>query len=245
MKNNLFWIIVICLSHLIIAQTKYLPKWQEGFLDIHHINTGKGNATFFILPDGTTLLVDMGDFSSEGLDRKSPPNPNDSLSPAQWVYDYIKEFHPKKDKATLDYALLTHYHDDHMRHLKSAEKTHPQGRYKLSGITELGSLIKIGTLIDRGFDLPFNLKDTELQNKMNSEYSSLINRLKEYWKFIAYQEKVNGLQHQKIIVGSSQQIHLKYHSDDFPDFRVKNLFGGGEISNSWDNKVSIKKFKRR
>jgi len=35
-----------------------LPAWQEGHLDIHHINTGRGAAAFYIFPDGTTLLVD-------------------------------------------------------------------------------------------------------------------------------------------------------------------------------------------
>ena len=35
-----------------------LPPWQEGCLDIHLINTGKGESTFYILPDGTTMLID-------------------------------------------------------------------------------------------------------------------------------------------------------------------------------------------
>jgi len=52
---------VITLSGL--AQVKVgdtLPSWSEGYLDIHHINTGKGEAAFFMLPDGTTMLVDAG-----------------------------------------------------------------------------------------------------------------------------------------------------------------------------------------
>ena len=45
------------------AQTvgERLPGWTAGTLDIHHVNTGRGNATFFLLPDGTTLLIDAGD----------------------------------------------------------------------------------------------------------------------------------------------------------------------------------------
>jgi len=47
------------LSSSILAQEgETFPLWTEGYLDIHHINTGKGDAAFFILPDGTTLLVD-------------------------------------------------------------------------------------------------------------------------------------------------------------------------------------------
>ena len=38
-----------------------LTPWSEGVLDIHHISTGKGNATFVIFPDiglgaGSTLF---------------------------------------------------------------------------------------------------------------------------------------------------------------------------------------------
>ena len=40
---------------------KVLPAWKEGYLDIHAINTGQGECTFFILPDGTTMLVDAGE----------------------------------------------------------------------------------------------------------------------------------------------------------------------------------------
>ena len=38
-----------------------LPLWAEGCLDIHLINSGRGECAFYILPDGTTLLVDAGE----------------------------------------------------------------------------------------------------------------------------------------------------------------------------------------
>ncbi len=30
-----------------------LQSWRTGFLDIHHINTGSGDASYYIFPDGT------------------------------------------------------------------------------------------------------------------------------------------------------------------------------------------------
>jgi hypothetical protein len=30
-----------------------MEPWTPGTLDIHHVNTGKGDATLLILPDGT------------------------------------------------------------------------------------------------------------------------------------------------------------------------------------------------
>ena len=37
-----------------------LPAWQKGYLDLHHINTGRGSSAYYIFPDGTTMLVDAG-----------------------------------------------------------------------------------------------------------------------------------------------------------------------------------------
>ena len=34
-----------------------LPAWQKGYMDIHHISTGRGDCNFMIFPDGTTMMV--------------------------------------------------------------------------------------------------------------------------------------------------------------------------------------------
>jgi LmbE family N-acetylglucosaminyl deacetylase len=61
-----------------------------------------------------------------------PERPNASRTPAEWIAQYIQQFSPRTP-ATLDYALVTHYHDDHM-----------------AAIPALGGLISIAKLIDRG-----------------------------------------------------------------------------------------------
>jgi len=48
---------------------KPLPAWKEGMLDLHHINTGRGDAAFYLLPDGTTFLLDAGEMPPDN----SPP----------------------------------------------------------------------------------------------------------------------------------------------------------------------------
>ena len=30
---------------------EYLPEWQAGYLDIHQISTGRGNAAYLIFPE--------------------------------------------------------------------------------------------------------------------------------------------------------------------------------------------------
>ncbi len=56
--------LTVCLLNLplLAAQTvgEVLPDWTPGILDIHEISTGRGCATFSMLPDGTTLLYDAG-----------------------------------------------------------------------------------------------------------------------------------------------------------------------------------------
>ena len=86
-----------------------LPKWTAGTLDIHHINTGKGNAALFVLPDGTTLLVDAGD-GSHRPPRGTPPRPDGSRPAGEWIARYARAMGAE----ALDYGYITHFHDDHM-----------------------------------------------------------------------------------------------------------------------------------
>jgi hypothetical protein len=55
-------LLLILLSGFLTARGQELTwqPWREGYLDIHHISTGSGNATFMVFPDGTTLLFDAG-----------------------------------------------------------------------------------------------------------------------------------------------------------------------------------------
>jgi hypothetical protein len=66
-----------------------LAPWSRGALDIHHINTGRGNATLFVLPDGTTMLVDAGDGGALPP-RGTPPRPDASRPPAEWIARYVR-----------------------------------------------------------------------------------------------------------------------------------------------------------
>ncbi|MBT4139859.1 MAG: hypothetical protein HOE48_18215, partial [Candidatus Latescibacteria bacterium] len=53
---------------------KPLPSWTDGILDLHHINTGFGDAAFYVLPDGTTMLVDAGEMDRTSERVLSPRN---------------------------------------------------------------------------------------------------------------------------------------------------------------------------
>src|SRR5690242_3530839 len=125
-----------------------LASWTAGTLDIHQISTGRGNAALFILPDGTTLLVDAG-AAGDGIPQ-TDPHPDASRSPGEWIARYVKR-HLPAGADSLDYALITHFHADHMGQLAPSSPLDRTGSYRLSGITEVAETIPIRTLIDRGW----------------------------------------------------------------------------------------------
>jgi hypothetical protein len=73
---------------LLDSATATLQPWQPGNLDIHHINTGRGNSALAILPDGTSLVIDAGASSTTGP-TMCEARPDASLRPGQWIARYI------------------------------------------------------------------------------------------------------------------------------------------------------------
>ena len=217
-----------------------LLGWEPGFLDIHHINTGRGDAAFMVFPDGTTLLVDAGDMSETHPRTTSSRNaklvPNRSKSAPEWIADYIDQFFPKGHNRQLDYALITHYHDDHFGEIDSLRKI-ATGGYQLTGIMEVGTLIPIKKLIDRGFDFPIDLKDAKVQSeeRFTKDQYGMIPTLKEYWKFIDVQAQQVGLENEALQAGHTDQIVLKNNPTQYPEFSVQNIASNGRIWTGEDN----------
>jgi hypothetical protein len=122
-------------------------------LDIHQIVTGRGNAAFMMFPDGTTLLLDAGDAGGTEYDRlhasDADQRPNASRTPAEWIARYIR--HMAGSGAQLDYAVVTHFHGDHLGTITGSEPLSTHGDYRLRGITEISEILPITRLIDRGW----------------------------------------------------------------------------------------------
>lgn len=112
---------------------KTLPAWSEGCLDIHIVNSGRGECCFYILPDGTTLLVDAGEI--ETSEASVAQRPNDKVRPYMVYAKYIKHFLPAGRKA-IDYCLATHLHTDHIGSASCTTETAAAG-YLKSGILSL------------------------------------------------------------------------------------------------------------
>ncbi|MBN2612487.1 MAG: MBL fold metallo-hydrolase [Bacteroidales bacterium] len=233
MKVNITFIhiFIFCAMSFSQTETGIMPEWQEGILDIHHIKTGRGNATFCIFPDGTTLLIDVGDMSELHPRVMSPRNCEKSIgnyaSVPSYIAGYILNVFPGAKPKGIDFALITHYHDDHFGEADSTRKLSADG-YLLTGITEVGTLLKITRLIDRGFEEPVNLLSGDFIEKYRQDEYHIVQTLEAYKQFIDVQKK-HGLIHQQFKAGSSSQIVMMTKPDKYADFKVRNLFGSGWI----------------
>lgn len=230
-----FFLLIVLLTNCLILSAQsgnQLPPWAEGFMDIHHISTGRGNCTFCILPDGTTLLIDAGDISDTHprtlSERNSTRKPNASKETHEWIVDYIKQFHPKKRDPKLDYAWITHYHDDHFGEWDPYRKESIKGDYVLTGITGVGDLLQINNLLDRGFLFPVSWDDSAFRaSQLDDEYH-IVQTLDNYRKFIDYFSQ-QGMQHETINAGSDEQIKLRINPFAYPDFSIRNIAVNGNV----------------
>lgn len=199
-----------------------LPAWSEGQLDIHAICTGRGECFFYIMPDGTTMVVDCGEIPS-GISTSTTPDgqeitiktvdpmPNSLAKAYETVGRYVKHFLPSGSSA-IDYMLMTHYHNDHMGSIMKGYPQSAAGNYSLTGIPGLYSVVPFKKMIDRSYP-------------DYTTYSPDI--VKNYASFIEYATSTKGLQVEKFEVGSEDQIKLQKEASKYPSFKIENLCGGG------------------
>ena len=193
-----------------------LEPWRAGLLDIHHINTGKGECTFFVFPDGTTMLVDAGAAGSE-KPWATDPRPDASRPPGEWIARYIAPLLRQADSERMDYAVISHFHWDHMGHVAPETPFNAMGAYQLSGITDVLDRIPTDTVIDRAwpdYGWPVPLDDLKMLN---------------YMKFLHYQADHGGPRAEQVRVGARDQIKLKRDPDAFPNFEVRNIAANGSM----------------
>ncbi len=216
-KRIIVLLILAFITDLTFGQTKQLlPRWKKGELDIYQISYGLGNSCYFILPDGTTLLIDAGAIN-ENYPREVHPIalPNSDKSAGTHIVGFIKSVMPEINHQ-IDYALITHFHDDHIGFPGKYNALSSNGKYRLTGITEVGESIVIKKLLDRGWP------DYNYPRKLNNEM------VENYRNFISYKQTTTGLKIEKFQPGVKNQIKLlrdykKYNST----FSIRNIVGSG------------------
>ncbi|MDR2849451.1 MAG: hypothetical protein LBW77_02775 [Verrucomicrobiota bacterium] len=205
------------------ARPAALPDWREGLLDIHHISTGRGESTFIICPDGTTMLIDAGDISGERAeDTILPRLPNAGRTPGEWIAAYVERFsRPLNLKApALDYVMLTHFHSDHIGYRQGDVRE--KNGYALSGVTMVAEHLAIGKLVDRGFP------DYDFPSRGAVEGS---NRafIKDYLAFVEHQRTHRKTAVEAFDVGSRTQFALKRAPEKSAPFSIQNIAANGRV----------------
>ncbi|MBO6170130.1 MAG: MBL fold metallo-hydrolase [Bacteroidales bacterium] len=203
-----------------------LPQWQEGCLDIHAINSGRGECTFFILPDGTTMLVDAGEwikYKSKKYDW-TPARPSADVRPCEVYARYIRHFMPRRAKGALDYALITHYHLDHFGTVEDWMQPDPERGYVLTGIAALQREIPIRTLIDRSYP---EYESVWLPSSSKSDF---------YPKFVRYVTARDGIHAESFRVGDSKQLRLRHRPCRYRNFKIMNYAASGIV---WNGKEAV------
>lgn len=203
-----------------------LPAREPGELDIHHISTNRGNATLVVMPDGTTLLVDVGDFNGKRFAAEAAPleigeqKPNAGLRPGQFISNYLHQFSSAKERRFLDYLVVTHFHGDHYGEIRASSPKSRLGDYYLSGVTDVAEALPIWKIIDRSFP------EYDLTGPKNDFRTAT---LKNYAKFIQTAPATHLESAERIDTGSKSQIRMRNRPGDYPGFEIRNVYANGEI----------------
>ena len=213
-----------------------MTRWQEGWFEIHSINTGRGECFFYILPDGTTLLVDAAganpmddELESHGYPL-APAKPSGEITSSQVIVDYIRNYLPAVSEGKIDYAVLTHYHGDHMGIITDDMPVHQDGGFVISGLTDVGSQIPIKVIYDRGdlYDRP----------SKNSFTGATPKRYENYLKFVEWSSKAHGTEHRTAVAGTLDEIRMLHAPEAHAPFSIRTIASNGNVWDGKDGNVS-------
>lgn len=185
-----------------------LPPRRDGEMDIHHIDTGRGNCTLVIAPDGTSIMIDAG-ASSAALETSGEPRPSAAMRPGQWQARYAQRQIPS---GKLDYLVVTHIHPDHIGDVTAQSPKSSLGSFRLTGVTDVDSLIPVTTVIDRAFP---DFGDTQ---PAASPFAG------NYLAFLQHRV-ATGKMVEAAIIGSDKQIRSQHPSS----FNVRVLGASGRV----------------
>jgi len=193
-----------------------ISPWTPGTLEIHQISTGRGNAGLYVFPDGTTMLVDAGEIAKKTV-RHTPDRPDGTRRAGEWITRYVRHALRHDPRPALDYALVTHFHEDHMGEVSQDTPLSGSGAYRLAGLTEVGDKIAIGKMMDRGwpdYDYPVPQKAAFVTN---------------YIAFVKWQVANKGMTAEAFKPGRNDQVVLRRDAKKYPGFEFRNIGANGEI----------------
>jgi hypothetical protein len=128
--------------------------------------------------------------------RATPPKPDASRRPGEWIARYARTM----GASAIDYAYVTHFHDDH-----------------LNAMVDVGSRIPIRKMIDRAWP------DYAYPSVDHSEFHA-----PEFRQYRAFLKKGTTTA-ERLIPGRVDQIMPIHEPQKYPQFKVRNIAANGEI----------------
>lgn len=226
MKRSLIFILSLCLAVVTLTASyngkkarkgRTLPAWSEGYLDIHTISTGRGECIFLILPDGTSIVVDAGEFSREGKKHKNVlQRPDAQTRPTKAFGDYIRHFNPYD---AVDYFNLSHFHMDHMGNMEPEYTKCAEGDYTLTGVMALYHQVPFREVIDRAYGAYDSLKVKAMSVQV----------MEEYKKFLDYHVAKGNIKASQFELGAVNQFAMKHNAAAYPNLKIENICSNGYV----------------
>ncbi|MBR3221970.1 MAG: MBL fold metallo-hydrolase [Kiritimatiellae bacterium] len=197
--------------------------WSKGHFQIHSIYTGVGESLYLIFPDGTSALVDCGDWPAVKRGKLAVPVlPNSDTHAGEWIARYIERVNPIQPE--VGYMIVSHFHSDHTG-IESWAKPKPpdfpdNGGCARSGFALVAEKVKFRRAIDRGWP---DYNQPLVIDKDGAE------ELAHMKKVYAWLQKRDGLHIERIRLGATDQIVPLHDRKSYPDFEVKNICGNGLV----------------
>ncbi|MBQ9463619.1 MAG: hypothetical protein IJU68_08220 [Bacteroidales bacterium] len=210
------------------AVGEVLPPWAEGWLDIHAISTGRGECTFFIMPDGTSMVIDAGEVVTSTTSPVSvTQRPNSDTRAYFTQAKYMKHFLEATGHDYLDYAVMSHFHIDHFGTPKGKGFIVSSEGYTQTGMMAIYTTLPYKKLLDRAW----SADDSEYDfiDKSASNYST--GTVGDYTEFVKYATTKKGLVMERFSAGTDEQLTLQYNKVKYPTFKIFNWAVNGEYWN--------------
>lgn len=200
------------------------PGWKPGEMDLHFIYTGCGENMFYRLPDGTSILNDTGDFYRPQDLKDVPLLPSPERLGGDWVTRYLQRIYPEK---TLDYAIFSHWHSDHIGHAYFDTPETPRAAYRYRTTAD-GRKINGFLCVAEEFGVK---RCFDHQYPARGTYGTQDSSMKLYAPWLDAQ-KAKGVIAEPFKVGALNQIALQRDPAKYKDvFSIRNVSANGVL---WD-----------
>ena len=208
---------------------KPYPGWKPGEMDLHFVYTGCGENMFYRLPDGTAILNDTGEFYRPRDLDQVPLLPSSDRLGGDWMTRYIHRVYSEK---TIDYAMFSHWHSDHIGHATYDRKETPGVNYRYRTTVD-GRKVNGFLCVAEDFNFKrYFDHQYPARGKYNSQDSSM--KLLAPW---VEEQKGKGLIVEPFKVGALNQIALQRDPARYKDvFSIRNICANGVL---WDGKEGV------